>query len=434
MSATTPTVNPQDVEDFAESDGLPAHWQMIPLKNLTKPSSAKVDPTDYPKSPYLSLEHIEANTTKIVGAGLGEDVHSTKAAFRAGDVLYGRLRPYLNKVTIPNFNGISSTDILVFPPNEDLDQGYLMRFLNSATVVEYAHRHSMGLQMPRIGFEVLGEIEIPLPPIAEQREIVARIEELVEQVNSARERLASIPILLKRFRQSVLAAACSGQLTADWRGTENLIGWEDIPAQDVCGRVQSGSTPKEGFQGMPGIPFLKVYNLVDQRLDFDYKPQFVSESVYATKSMSRSTAIPGDVLMNIVGPPLGKVVIVSDQYPEWTFNQALTMFRPSTRITTEWLYVILCSGMPYEEILMQTRGSAGQSNISLTQCREMVLPVPPVDEQTEIVRRVDALFALADSIESRLTDATAQVERTTQAILAKAFRGELVQPGPCSPC
>ena len=96
--------------------------------------------------------------------------------------------------------------------------------------------------------------------------------------------------------------------------------------------------------------------------------------------------------MNIVGPPLGKVAVVSDHFYEWTFNQALTLFRPSERVTTEWLYVVLCSGIPYEEILMQTRGSAGQSNISLTQCREMLLPVPPVGEQAEIVRRVESVL------------------------------------------
>lgn len=172
---------------------------------------------------------------------------------------------------------------------------------------------------------------------------------------------------------------------------------------------------------------IRSHEVVDQKLSFDYKPQFVSDTVARSKSIVRSTAIPGDVVMNIVGPPLGKVAVVTDEFPVWTFNQALTLFRPSARVSTEWLYLVLCSGLPYEDILMQTRGSAGQSNISLTQCREMVLPIPPPAEQVEIARRVESLFALADSIESRLAEATAQVERTTQAILAKAFRGELTE-------
>jgi type I restriction enzyme S subunit len=289
----------------------------------------------------------------------------------------------------------------------------------------FADKCNNHVSQASISRAVLLDTEIPLPTIDVQDSLLLQVSKPQEQVNSARERLASIPILLKHFRQSVLAAACSGQLTADWRGTDDLTGWEDIPAQDICERVQSGSTPKEGFQAVPGVPFLKVYNLVDQRLDFDYKPQFVSSEVFGTRSMSRSTAMPGDVLMNIVGPPLGKVAVVTNQYPEWTFNQALTAFRPSKQISTEWLYLILCSGVPYEDILMLTRGSAGQSNISLTQCREMILPVPPVPEQVEIVSRVESFFALVDSTESRLEEATRLVERITQAILAKAFRGEL---------
>jgi type I restriction enzyme S subunit len=410
---------------FVAEGGLPSGWQVKPLKQVTRPSKEKIDPLRCPDAAYLSLEHIEAGTTRILGKGSGSDVRSTKAVFRAGDVLYGRLRPYLNKVTIPDFDGVASTDILVFRPQTGLDQRYLLRFLNSQTVVEHAHHHSMGLQMPRIGFEILGEIEIPLPPLSEQRRIADSLERVTNRVEASIARLAIVQLLLKKFRQSVLAAACSGQLTADWRGTEELVGWEDLAAQDVCSRVQSGSTPKEGFQSTPGIPFLKVYNLVDQRLSFESKPQFVSNRVFESQPMSRSTALPGDVLMNIVGPPLGKVAVVTNQYPQWTFNQALTAFRPSERITTEWLYLILCSGTPYEEVLMQTRGSAGQSNISLTQCREMSLPVPPIAEQAEIVRRVESLFVLADSIDTRLHEATALVERTTQAILAKAFRGEL---------
>ncbi len=290
----------------------------------------------------------------------------------------------------------------------------------------FADKCNNHVSQASISRSVLLETEILVPPLAEQDSLVQQVRTAQDKVEGVRDRLATIPTLLKRFRRSVLTAACSGQLTADCRGTDDLTGWEDIAAQEVCERVQSGSTPKEGFQITPGVPFLKVFNLVDQRLDFDYKPQFISEVVFRTKSMSRSTAIPGDVLMNIVGPPLGKVAVVTSQYSAWVFNQALTLFRPSAKISTEWLYLTLCSGIPYEDILMHTRGSAGQSNISLTQCREMILPVPPVPEQAEIVRRVQSLFALADSIESRIAEATAQVERTTQAILANAFRGELM--------
>src|SRR5438477_621454 len=95
--------------------GLPEGWVLVPLGELIAPSKEKVEPRERADSPYLSLEHIESGTAGIIGRGQGSDVTSTKAVFRPGDVLYGKLRPYLNKVCIPDFEGICSTDILVFP-------------------------------------------------------------------------------------------------------------------------------------------------------------------------------------------------------------------------------------------------------------------------------------------------------------------------------
>ena len=100
----------------AENDSeLPEGWAATALGNVVAPSKEKVEPVERRNATYLSLEHIEQETGNIAGHGTGADVGSTKAVFRAGDVLYGRLRPYLNKVCIPDFDGICSTDILVFP-------------------------------------------------------------------------------------------------------------------------------------------------------------------------------------------------------------------------------------------------------------------------------------------------------------------------------
>jgi type I restriction enzyme S subunit len=192
--------------------------------------------------------------------------------------------------------------------------------------------------------------------------------------------------------------------------------------------VQSGGTPKEGFTGH-GVPFLKVYNIVGQRISFDYRPQYIATTIH-NSSMKKSVTLPGDVLMNIVGPPLGKVAIVPDTYPEWNINQAITLFRPSRRISSEWLYYVLCSGKNVRNIILETRGMVGQQNISLSQCRNFVFPVPPVDEQAEIVRRVGELFAMADALERAHAVAIAKVEGLVPSTLAKAFRGELVAQDP----
>lgn len=121
----------------------------------------------------------------------------------------------------------------------------------------------------------IGDIPMPLAPLAEQRRIADKLDAMLARVDATHARLERVPVLIKRFKQAVLAAATSGVLTEDWRAERCDAGiWRQMRASDVCEKVQSGGTPKEGFSES-GVPFLKVYNIVDQRIEFDYKPQCV---------------------------------------------------------------------------------------------------------------------------------------------------------------
>jgi len=192
--------------------------------------------------------------------------------------------------------------------------------------------------------------------------------------------------------------------------------------------VQSGGTPKAGFIDKPGIPFLKVYNIVEQNISFDYRPQFVAESVHKGE-VRKSRILPGDVLMNIVGPPLGKVAIVPPTFPEWNANQALTIFRPSPAVISRWLYYFLCGGSSVQSVINETRGSAGQVNISLSQCRNFEISLPPAAEQRRIVAKIDSLSAKSKRARNQLDHIPRLVEKYKQAILAAAFKGELTRAG-----
>ncbi|EJL3952996.1 restriction endonuclease subunit S [Vibrio cholerae] len=323
-------------------------------------------------------------------------------------------------------------------PNVGLFQIYLYRYLQ--TQVQQLRKGSSGSAQGVISKDILGSIPIPLAPEAEQTRIVEKLDEVLAQVDTIKARLDGIPAILKRFRQSVLAAAVSGKLTEEWRGNAEYSDsknqlvpstWEVRAAKDICVKVQSGSTPRnDPFNQNGTIPFLKVYNIVNQKIDFDYKPQFITSDTHS-ETLKRSVAYPGDVLMNIVGPPLGKVAILTEQYPEWNLNQAITLFRANEEILlNKYLYFVLCEGELVRAVMPETKGSVGQVNISLSQCRDSLIPLPPLEEQKEIVRLVDQYFAFADTIEAQVKKAQARVDKLTQSILAKAFRGELVPQDP----
>jgi type I restriction enzyme, S subunit len=208
-------------------------------------------------------------------------------------------------------------------------------------------------------------------------------------------------------------------------GSELPEGWAMATVAELCYAIQSGSTPKADlFRYDEGIPFLKVYNIVSQAVAFEYRPQFVSEATHR-KILKRAQVVPGDVLMNIVGPPLGKVAIVPDGYAEWNINQAIVLFRPGPYLDRRFLYFLLCSGIPYAEILAETRGSAGQSNISLSQCRGMQFPLPPLAEQHRIVAKLEELLGRVSRAKARLDRVPGLLRRFRQSVLAAACSGKL---------
>lgn len=288
--------------------------------------------------------------------------------------------------------------------------------------------HGTGSTMIHVTKADMESRPLNLPPLPEQHRIVSKIDSLSGKSKRARDHLDHVPRLVEKYKQAVLAAAFRGDLTSGIRATRGWPSWKHDLAMNVCAKVQSGGTPKQGFE-QSGIPFLKVYNIVRQQVSFEHRPQFVNRSVHES-SLAKSKAYPGDVLMNIVGPPLGKVGIVPDTYPEWNFNQALTLFRPTDKLRSKWIFYFLCSGVSVSEIANETKGSAGQVNISLSQCRLFQFPVPSVDEQDEIVGRIEHLFTWIDRLAAEATSARKLADRLDQAILAKAFRGELVPQDP----
>ena len=158
------------------SEDIPSGWERSTLGNVASLSNEKCEPSSTNVLRYIGLEHIESGSQRITGVGSSADVSSTKSAFRAGNVLYGKLRPYLKKVCRPTFDGICSTDILVFSESPSIDNGFLLHFLSRQETANFATQNANGINLPRINSTTLGELSIGIPPLAEQRRIVAKIE------------------------------------------------------------------------------------------------------------------------------------------------------------------------------------------------------------------------------------------------------------------
>ena len=200
--------------------------------------------------------------------------------------------------------------------------------------------------------------------------------------------------------------------------------WEWVRLGDVA-YIASGSTPSKDCFVESGVPYLKMYNLRNQQIDFEYKPQYIKRETHEGK-LARSKAKPGDVIMNIVGPPLGKVALVPESLPECNFNQAAVLIRAHfcTNLMNQYIRYFL---LQMDEInAINTKGTAGQENISLTQTQNMRLPLPPLAEQQRIVAKIEEAFAEIDAIEKNKELLKTHIKHTRQKILDLAIHGKLV--------
>ena len=188
----------------------------------------------------------------------------------------------------------------------------------------------------------------------------------------------------------------------------------------LCDFITKGTTPAQTELLVEGdVPFLKVYNIVNNQIDFDYRPIFISNDIHQTK-LNRSKLYPGDVIMNIVGPPLGKIGIISDQYKEWNMNQALAVFRPLAGIYNRYLFCMLSTKSILESVLTEVKGTAGQDNLSLEQCRNLLIPIPSIEEQHRIVAKVDELMAVCDQLKTSITEANLLQQKLADGVVEQA--------------
>jgi type I restriction enzyme S subunit len=275
---------------------------------------------------------------------------------------------------------------------------------------------------------VLRDFQIPLAPQAEQTRIADQLDKLLARIQSCNDRLDAIPALLKRFRQAVLTAMTSGKLTEDWREENGNSAW--IPSElAACGAVSGGLTKNAKRQALTLMkPYLRVANVYANRLELSD----VSE-IGLTQSEYQKTKLRSGDLLIVEGngslDQLGRVALWSDELGDCVHQNHLIRWRTSGPLPKFVLYWLL-SPRARADLTNLASTTTGLHTLSISKVGAVPIELPPMDEQIEIVRRVEALFKLADRIEARYTAARTQAQRISPLLLAKAFRGELVPQDP----
>lgn len=473
------------VEAEADADfELPEGWATVGLTGVCELNPPK-PPADAlsPNTPvsFVPMPAVDAELGAITRpeARPFAAVRKGYTAFCENDVIMAKITPCMEngKAAIAhglqNGYGFGSTEFHVLRSNGAVLPAYLYHFIRQESFRKAAEGEMTGsVGQKRVPAEFLENAAIPLAPLAEQKRIGKNLDQLIRDARLTSDRLGSFPGRLKHFRQSVLAAACSGKLTEGWReehpeaesadkmlerhrerqrhlplrklqrrgsaGLPEIELPEDTPETWTFKNVrdllaygaildfQDGNHgelyPRRSDFGQDGIIFLTATQVFDNKVFLDEAPRL---SRAKASQLRIGFARPNDVLLTH-NATVGRVAVLPPTDEKVILGTSVTYYRVNHDIFLPSYCCFAMQAPVWQQQLRAVMEQTTRNQVSVTKQIEFYIPIAPIDEQREIVRRVEALFKLADAIEKRVTAVTLRVEKLTQAILAKAFRGELV--------
>lgn len=341
----------------------------------------------------------------------------------------------LGKVGITNQTSATNQQINTVVPSSQVD--YRFFYYQLQTLKPWMQENASATTVTIINKGKFSKAPVTLPPLAEQNVIADKLDTLLAQVENTKARLERIPQTLKLFRQSVLAAAVSGRLTEEWRGdcnyTDLEVGDEIVPiplnwsSSDIGGIIDGSrklcyGVIQPGPEVSGGTPLIRVCDI--QQGEIDWR-NLRSISLKIDDQYRRSKVKRGDILVTIVGA-IGRVGIVRNDN-DANIARAVARVSPNESLVHPFYVHCWLSSPTMQWWLVNSSKEVARKTLNLKELITAPIPLPPLVEQTEIVRRIDQLFAHADRIEQQVNNALARVNNLTQSILAKAFRGELTE-------
>lgn len=471
------------------SDKLPKGWVKTTLGEVIQPSRARALPSEAPELPYVGMEHVEAQTMMLLERGSTSGLKSSSVRFKKGDVLYGKMRPYLNKVWLAEFDGLCSAEFLVFPKTDGLDAQLFAYRLNSQEFVNFAN-HQVSGDRPRVDFEKLASFPHLLPPADEQKRIAAQLDALLSRVAAGEAAARRALERLKHYRAAVLHAAVTGELTSDWRKThkpdetgaqllkrllaERRASWEEAelkrlqaigkppkddkwrkrynePVEPQTAEIISlpkgwawasveqissgephalsigpfGSNLKVSDYRDSGVPLIFVRNIRSGSFS-GAKTRFVTTRKAAELAAHQITG--GDVLITKMGDPPGEACLYPEAAPLAIITADCIRLHVGALLEESKMYFVhgINSGVGHRQIRRITSGVA-QQKVSLSRFSGIGLPLPPLTEQFEIVRQVDSRLAASAQLAANINLQLDRARATRQSLLHDAFAGKLVR-------
>lgn len=372
-----------------KTQSLPEEWECKKLRDICEYDKKQ---GDYHK-PYVGLEDIESNTGKYLGSMEAKKVKSTTFYFNKHHLLYGRLRPYLNKVLVPEFEGHCSTEIFPLKVNSEINRHFLARWLMMENIVSKINSTCTGARMPRANMNAVLDFIIPVPPLTEQKRIVAILDEVFAAIDKAKanaeKNLANAKELFESYLNGIFANP----------GED----WEERNLNHISENLDSKRKPVTKRDRKKGEhPYYGASGIVDYVDDYIFEEDLLLISEDGANLLARTYPIAFSIH--------GKT---------WVNNHAHVL-RFNNSFTQKFV----------QEYLNHTRideyvSGMAQPKLNQRMLNQIPIFLPDVKEQKVIVKKIDKISSEIKHFESIYQQKIAALEGLKESILKKAFEGEL---------
>lgn len=380
---------------------LPPGWKNHQFGDVCDRVKDSYQPVDDGDTPYVGLEHLAQGFPAFVGRGKESEVTSSKTAFKAGDILFGKLRPYLRKGAQADFDGVCSTDILAFRAKAACESEFLKFIIHSDEFVAHAKSTTSGVQHPRTSWPSLREFRLSLPPLPEQKKI-AHILSTVQRAIEAQERIIQTTTELKKALMHKLFT--EGLRNEPQKQTETgpvPDSWEVVPLEQIAESFQYGTSVKCSY-GVQGKPVLRIPNVVGGAVD-------ISDLKFGKPKLNEIGNLrlqSGDLLFvrtNGVKENAGRCSLFEDEIEDCYFASYLIRVRlDPSRLTPSFLNEYSRTEVGTSFLSGKAiRTADGKFNINSGTLKTMLVPVPAIDEQEEIARALALIDTKSSSARAK---------------------------------
>jgi len=453
---------------------LPRNWKWCRLGEITNYGSSKKSiPSNLsPDTWVLDLEDIEKTSSKLLAKVRFSERNSlsSKSVFKSGDLLYSKLRPYLDKVIVADEDGVCTTEILPLKCFGGINSEYFKYALKTRYFLKYVNSVTKGMKMPRLGTKEGKLALFPLAPLIEQEKIVKFLndfgrgticddhEYFDKDIESKIKTLHSSQLLtyklfgeqdyqlsqIKLLNESILNDAIKGKLVpqdSTEESVDDLLAniremvskpsrskttnfqknkfpfeipstWRWCKLNEIFIKIGSGSTPKGGDYSSEGYVFFRSQNIHNDGLNLE-DVKYISPNTH--RKMRGTTVFKRDILLNITGGSLGRCSLVPSAFGEGNVSQHVAILRPIF-MNNEYLHKVILS--PYfQNLIFSSTTGAGREGLPKYNLENFLIPIPPVKEQQRIVNQINRDFHKTMLIRDNITNDRSETLSLLDALL-----------------